>query len=94
MATKRNQPKVGGERTRSPSPIEPLNEGLYPQSNVQTFIFGSLPQDEKSKFLDFLLNNNVEFNQDPNDGNFIATIKIVNKGNRTDEEQDVINGLD
>jgi len=38
-----------------------------------------LPNDEKQKFLEFMINNNVEFSRDPNDGLYIANIKIVNK---------------
>lgn len=47
--------------------------------NIKTFIYGELPQQEKLKFLDFMINNNVEFSQDPNDGLYVATIKIVNR---------------
>ena len=46
--------------------------------NVKTFIFGELPEKEKQKFLEFMIINNVEFNRDPKDNMYIATIKIVN----------------
>lgn len=45
----------------------------------QTFVFSELPQDEQGRFMDFLLNNDVEFQYDGNDNTYVATIKIVNK---------------
>jgi len=48
---------------------------------VKTFIFGDLPPEEKMKFMEFMISNNVDFSQDPQDGMFVATIRIVNKVN-------------
>ena len=53
--------------------------------------------------MDFLVSNNVDFQFDPSDGTYMATIKIVNKPNQVDNYQvppqapqpaDIINGLD
>ena len=49
------------------------------QSQSKTFVFGDLPPDEKAKFMEFMISNNVEFTQDPNDGMYVATIRIVNQ---------------
>ena len=49
------------------------------QEEPQTFIFSELPPEEKVKFMDFLINNDVEFQVDPEDKTYVATIKIVNK---------------
>ena len=42
-------------------------------------MFSELPEDEKGRFMDFLLQNNVEFSYDTMDNTYVATIKIVNK---------------
>jgi hypothetical protein len=47
-------------------------------SNLKTFVFSELPQQEKEKFMEFMLNNNFEFVKDEREGTYIATIKIVN----------------
>ena len=49
------------------------------QPEPQTFVFSELPEDEKGRFMDFLLQNNVEFSYDTMDSTYVATIKIVNK---------------
>lgn len=46
------------------------------------FIFSHLPPDEKAKFFEFMINNNVEFNLDPSDGMYVATIKLLNNHNQ------------
>ena len=46
--------------------------------NLKTFIYGDLPEEERKKFLEFMISNNVEFSRDPIDNMYIATIKIVN----------------
>jgi hypothetical protein len=38
-----------------------------------------LPPEEKKKFMEFMINNNVDFSRDPVDNMYVATIKIVNK---------------
>jgi len=48
-------------------------------TTIKSFVFGDLPSEEKLKFLEFMINNNVEFNLDPVDHMYVATIKIVNK---------------
>ena len=49
------------------------------QEEPQTFIFSELPPEEKVKFMDFLISNDVEFQYDHEDKTYVATIKIVNK---------------
>lgn len=46
---------------------DPKNE------SIRTFVFSELPEKEKDKFMEFMINNNVEFVQDT-DCNYIATI--------------------
>ena len=58
-----------------------------PQPEPQTFVFSELPEDEKSKFMDFLLQNNVDFSYDTSDNTYVATIKIVNKGEEQAAEE-------
>jgi hypothetical protein len=41
--------------------------------------------------MDFLIENQVEFKQDPYDGSYIATVKVVNQNT---EQPQVINGID
>ena len=67
------------------------------QPEPQTFIFSELPPEEKVKFMDFLLTNDVEFQIDPEDKTYVATIKIVNKSDQNSPDeygQEVINGMD
>ena len=64
----------GGAGSRSRSPFQPPEE-----QPPQTFVFSELPGDEKDRFMDFLLNNDVEFQFDQTDNTYVATIKIVNK---------------
>ena len=52
---------------------------------IRTFVFADLPEKEKEKFMEFMINNNVEFVQD-SDHNYIATIKIINQNNTNNEE--------
>ena len=56
-----------------------MEGNIKKNTTIKTFIFGDLPNDEKIKFLEFMINNNVEFSLDPDDGLYMATIKIVNK---------------
>ncbi len=42
-------------------------------------MFGLLPPEEKKRFMDFLIDNQVEFSQDRTDGSYLATIKILNQ---------------
>ena len=37
------------------------NTTSNPNQTIKTFVFGDLPPEEKIKFLEFLINNNVEF---------------------------------
>ena len=46
---------------------------------MQTFVFSELPADEKHRFMDFLLSNDVDFSYDQSDSTYVATIKIINK---------------
>ena len=43
------------------------------EDSIRTFVFSDLPEKEKDKFMEFMINNNVEFVQD-HDNNYIATI--------------------
>lgn len=43
------------------------------QESIRTFIFSDLPEKEKEKFMEFMINNNVEFVRDK-ERNYIATI--------------------
>ncbi len=49
------------------------------ESNTKTFVFSELYEDEKEKFMDFMIHNKVDFEYDPHENMYIATIKIVNK---------------
>ena len=65
----------------------------------QTFIFSDLPPAEKVRFMEFLLTNQVEFQLDPTDQTYTATIKIVDNndhplGQRREPEQEIISGLE
>lgn len=44
--------------------IETDYNGSAEPSGVQTFVFSLLPAEEKKRFMDFLIDNNVEFTQD------------------------------
>lgn len=60
-------------------------------------VFGELPSHDKVKFMEFLLTNQVEFQLDPTDNTYTATIKIVNNSEtpmRKEPEQEIINGLE
>lgn len=48
------------------------------RDSIKTLVYGDLPTDEKAKFLEFMISNNVEFTRDPQDGMYIATIRIIN----------------
>lgn len=63
-------------RRNTPSPLLPAPQNNQPE--VKTFIFSELPPEEKSRFMDFLITNNVEFAVDNKDHTYVATIKIVN----------------
>ena len=74
-----------------------MSPDVLPQEEPQTFIFSELPAEEKVKFMDFLISNDVEFQIDPVDQTYVATIKIVNKtwqDQQDDYGQEIINGLD
>lgn len=45
------------------------------EDSIRTFVYADLPEREKQKFMEFMINNNVEFVQD-NESNYIATICI------------------
>jgi hypothetical protein len=75
--------------SRSLSPITPINQEDGP--GIQTFVFSLLPPEEKKRFMDFLIDNSVEFKQD-SDGSYNATIKIVNQ--QVEQPPQVINGID
>ena len=45
----------------------------------QTFVFSDLPPEEKDRFMEFLLANNVDFSFDPQDSTYVATVKLVNE---------------
>ena len=62
--------------SRSISPIGTADGEADP---AQTFIFSLLPPEEKKRFMDFLIDNQVEFQQDRADGGYVATIKILNQ---------------
>jgi hypothetical protein len=49
---------------------------------VRTFIFGDLSGEEKEKFIDFMIKNNVQFSLDQSDSMYVATVKIVNKNDQ------------
>jgi hypothetical protein len=55
-----------------------LNNQSSFESELQTFIFSKLPQEEKKRFMDFLVENEVEFQEDP-EGGYVATIRIFNQ---------------
>ncbi len=63
-------------------------------------MFNQLPPDEQSRFMDFLLNNDVEFQYDQSDSTYVATIKIINKQEDQQpqtmeyQEQEVVSGMD
>lgn len=46
------------------------------------FVYSELPDQEKEKFMEFMINNNVEFIQDA-EGHYLATIKIINQNRKT-----------
>jgi hypothetical protein len=62
------------------------------------FVFSDLPPEEKDRFMDFLVQNNVDFAWDNSDQTYVATIKIVNQPQQNDFFRDnspeVINGMD
>jgi len=50
-----------------------------PNAEVKTFTYSELPPEEKNRFMDFLIQNHVDFERDPHTNEYVATIKIVNK---------------
>lgn len=58
--------------TRSHSPLTHYNQ------EPQTFIFSDMAPHDKAKFMEFMLTNAVEFQLDPTDQTYTATIKLVN----------------
>ena len=48
------------------------------QPDLKMFVFSDLPPEEKDRFMDFLVQNNVDFAWDNSDQTYVATIKIVN----------------
>ena len=59
----------------NPSPLLPPNQA---PDNTKMFVFSDLPPEEKDRFMDFLVQNNVDFAWDNSDQTYVATIKIVN----------------
>ena len=73
---------------------EDLSPDAPPMDEPQTFIFSELPPEEKLKFMDFLISNDVEFQIDPEDNTYVATIKIVNKTGQEEEYGQDMGGMD
>ncbi|CAI2359702.1 unnamed protein product [Moneuplotes crassus] len=65
------------------------------KNEIRTFVFSQLPEQEKDKFMEFMINNNVEFVQD-SDSNYIATIciRINNDQNNENKKSDEGNTLE
>ena len=57
------------------------------KDNIKTLVYGQLPSEEKAKFLEFMVSNNVEFTRDPEDGMYIATIRIINANSQSPDQQ-------
>ena len=47
------------------------------QKNVKTIIFSELPQADKIKYFNFLLENDINFSRDES-GNYVALVKVLN----------------
>ena len=47
------------------------------QKNVKTIIFSELPQQDKIKYFNFLLENDINFSRDES-GNYVALVKVLN----------------
>ena len=56
-------------------------ETISTSQSIKTFIFSHFPPTEKAKFMEFMLNNNVEFSLDSSEGMYVATIKLINTQN-------------
>ena len=50
---------------------------LSQQKNVKTIIFSELPQQDKIKYFNFLLENDINFSRDES-GNYVALVKVLN----------------
>ena len=50
---------------------------MYLQKNVKTIIFSELPQQDKIKYFNFLLENDINFSRDES-GNYVALVKVLN----------------
>ena len=50
---------------------------LLSQKNVKTIIFSELPQQDKIKYFNFLLENDINFSRDES-GNYVALVKVLN----------------
>lgn len=50
---------------------------LFQQKNVKTIIFSELPQQDKIKYFNFLLENDINFSRDES-GNYVALVKVLN----------------
>ena len=62
-------------RRNDPNPLLPTAQ----PDDVKMFVFSDLPPEEKDRFMDFLVQNNVDFAWDTSDQTYVATIKIVNQ---------------
>ena len=49
----------------------------FEQKNVKTIIFSELPQQDKIKYFNFLLENDINFSRDEA-GNYVALVKVLN----------------
>ena len=50
---------------------------ILTQKNVKTIIFSELPQQDKIKYFNFLLENDINFSRDES-GNYVALVKVLN----------------
>ena len=53
------------------------NFKFFFQKNVKTVIFSELPQQDKIKYFNFLLENDINFSRDES-GNYVALVKVLN----------------
>lgn len=43
----------------------------------ETYVFSQLPKQERKRFMDFLIENDVEFQFEPNEKMYVATLKML-----------------
>lgn len=43
----------------------------------ETYVFSQLPKQERKRFIDFLIENDVEFQFEPNEKMYVATLKML-----------------